>query len=157
VDRFYALLRFVLFLLVVALVATVAVGVFWRYVLGASLYWSTEVPNFLFVWIVFLGAVVAYREKKHIAFTAILERMSRGGGRGPEIAVHAVVLAFAAFLVVTGAMVVRQTMGSPSEALKMPLGYLYAVLPLTMLLVAVEAVVEIVAVLRRDPKKAAAR
>jgi TRAP-type C4-dicarboxylate transport system permease small subunit len=48
-------------------------------------------------------------------------------------------------------------MGSPSEALKMPLGYLYAVLPFTMLLVAVEAVVEIVAVLRRGPGKAAAR
>jgi TRAP-type C4-dicarboxylate transport system permease small subunit len=157
VDRFYALLRFLLFLLVVALVVTVGVGVFWRYVLGASLYWSTEVPNFLFVWIVFLGAVVAYREKKHIAFTAILERMSRGGGRVPEIAVHAVVLAFAAFLVVTGSIVVRQTMGSPSEALKMPLGYLYAVLPFTMLLVAVEAVVEIVAVLRRGPANAGAR
>ncbi len=155
-DRFHALLRFVLFLLIVALVVAVGVGVFWRYVLGESLYWSTEVPNFLFVWIVFLGAVVAYREKKHIAFTALLEKMSAGGRKAPEIAVHLVVLGFAVFLIVTGTMVVRQTMSSPSEALKMPLGYLYAVLPVTMLLVALDAVAEIVNVLRRQAGKAVA-
>ncbi|MCC6870084.1 MAG: TRAP transporter small permease, partial [Burkholderiales bacterium] len=47
-----ALLRFVLFVLIVALVATVSLGVVWRYALGSSLYWATEVPNFLFVWLV---------------------------------------------------------------------------------------------------------
>ena len=62
-----------LFALIVALVVSVAMGVFWRYALQRSLFWATEVPNFLFVWIVFLGAVVAYHEKKHIAFTALLD------------------------------------------------------------------------------------
>ena len=69
----YKTLRFVSFALIVALVVSVAMGVFCRYVLQRSLYWATEVPNFLFVWIVFLGAVVAYHEKKHIAFTALVD------------------------------------------------------------------------------------
>jgi len=145
-DRLTALLRFVLFVLIVALVATVSIGVVWRYALGSSLYWATEVPNFLFVWLVFLGAVVAYREKKHIAFTAILDRLSARGWRAPELAVHAIVLAFALFLLVTGAMVVNQTLDSPSEALKLPLGYLYSVLPFASLMIAIDAIGAIVGV-----------
>ncbi|HQU47728.1 MAG TPA: TRAP transporter small permease [Casimicrobiaceae bacterium] len=145
-DRLTALLRFVLFVLIVALVATVSIGVVWRYALGSSLYWATEVPNFLFVWLVFLGAVVAYREKKHIAFTAILDRLSARGWRAPELAVHAIVLAFALFLLVTGAMVVNQTLDSPSEALKLPLGYLYSVLPFASLMIAFDAIGAIVGV-----------
>lgn len=145
-DRLTALLRFVLFVLIVALVATVSIGVVWRYALGSSLYWATEVPNFLFVWLVFLGAVVAYREKKHIAFTAILDRLSARGWRAPELAVHAIVLAFALFLLVTGAMVVNQTLDSPSEALKLPLGSLYSVLPFASLMIAFDAIGAIVGV-----------
>lgn len=143
-----ALLRFVLFVLIVALVVTVSLGVVWRYALGSSLYWATEVPNFLFVWLVFLGAVVAYREKKHIAFTAILERLSARGRRWPAVMVHVIVLAFAAFLLVTGSMVVWQTMDSLSEALKLPLGYLYSVLPFASLMIMIDASAEIVRTLR---------
>lgn len=150
-NRLHAALRFALFVLIVALVAAVSVGVFWRYALRSSLHWSTEVSNFLFVWIVFLGAVVAWRENKHIAFTAILAKLSRGGRKSPEIVVHAVVLAFSVFLVVTGSMVAIQTMGSPSEALKLPLGYLYSVLPLSAALIAIDTLAAIASVLRRPP------
>lgn len=147
-TRLHALLRFALFLLTVALVATVGAGVFWRYALRESLYWSTEASNFLFVWMVFLGAAVAWKERKHIAFTAILEILSRGERRIPAVVVHVIVLSFALFLVVTGAMVVGQTMGSPSEALKIPQGYLYAVLPASAALIAIDAIADIVAILR---------
>ena len=147
-TRLYAALRALLFILTVALVATVALGVFYRYALHHSLFWATEVPNFLFVCIVFFGAVVAYHEKKHIALTALLERMAPRNRALGEIAIHGMVLAFSVFLIITGAKVVGQTMGSPSEALKMPLGYLYAVLPVSSALVAIEAVVDIARLLR---------
>ena len=154
-HRLTAALRFLLFVLIVALVATVSLGVVWRYALGSSLYWATEVPNFLFVWLVFMGAVVAYREKKHIAFTAILDRLSSRGRRWPPVAVHAIVLAFALFLLVTGSMVVWQTMDSPSEALKLPLGYLYSVLPFAALMIAIDAIGEIVRILRPPIRESA--
>lgn len=141
-------LRFVLFTLIVALVASVAMGVFWRYALGRSLFWATEVPNFLFVWIVFLGAVVAWHEKKHIAFTALVDRAAPRPRAAIEIAGLLLVLGACAFLVVTGAIVVRQTMGSPSEALKLPQGYLYSVLPLASALIGLDTLAMIAARVR---------
>ena len=131
-------LRAVIFVLIVALVLSVAGGVFFRYALQQSLYWGTEVPNFLFVWIVFLGAVIAYHEKKHIAFTALVELLQPRSRALVEIFTLVMVLAFFAFLVITGFMVVRQTMGSPSEALKIPLGLVYSCAPLACVLMAID-------------------
>jgi TRAP-type C4-dicarboxylate transport system permease small subunit len=142
-NQLITFLRAILFLLLVSLVATVSIGVFYRYALSRSLFWATEVPNFLFVWIVFLGAVVAYHDKKHIALTALLDRMSAKSRTRGEILVHLLVLCLAIFLIVTGGMVVLRTLDSLSEALKMPLGYLYSVVPFAFTMIAIESITSI--------------
>lgn len=141
-------LRAALFALIGALVISVLMGVFWRYALKQSLFWATEVPNFMFVWIVFLGSVVAFHEKKHIAFTALVDALPERLRSPVEIAVMLLIVGFCGFLVVTGSMVAWQTMGSQSEALKMPLGIFYSVLPLTGLLMGVDAASMLVARIR---------
>jgi TRAP-type C4-dicarboxylate transport system permease small subunit len=150
----YRVLRVALFILIVALVVAVTMGVTWRYGFGHSLFWATEVPNFLFVWIVFLGTVVAFHERKHIALTVLVEHMPPRLRTGAEIAVLLAILATCAFLLVTGSIVVRDTMGSPSEALKIPQGYLYSVVPIASVLIGIEA---LVAMARRLREIAAAR
>ena len=151
-NRLIACLRAVLFALIAALVLSVAVGVFYRYVLQWSLFWATEVANFIFVWIVFLGAVVAYHEKKHIAFTALLDRIP-GNRAKVEILGNLLVLGFALFMVFTGLEVVRLTLDRPSEALKLPLGYLYSILPFAFVIIAIDSTVSIWNLLRASPRK----
>ncbi len=46
-------------LLLVLMVLLVSLGVFFRYVLNASLSWYDEFASFLLVWLTFYGAVVA--------------------------------------------------------------------------------------------------
>ncbi len=41
-------------------------AVWWRYVINAPIAWTEQVSNMLFVWTVFLGSAVLYREKLHI-------------------------------------------------------------------------------------------
>ena len=156
-NRLIELLKAFLAVLIAALVLSVATGVFYRYALHRSLFWATEVPNFLFVCIVFLGAVVAYHEKKHIAFTALLDRMAPENRVKSEIAIHLLILCFALFLIVTGFTVVRQTLSSPSEALKMPLGYLYSVLPLAFTVVSVDCIASIRGLLQSQSDKESQR
>jgi TRAP-type C4-dicarboxylate transport system permease small subunit len=133
-------LRAVIFGLIVTLVVCVTVSVFYRYVLQNSLFWATEVSNFLFVWIVFLGAVVAFHEKKHIAFTAIVDALPARPRAFVELLTYLIVFGFAVFLLITGLIVVRDTMASLSEALKVPMGYLYVCAPLAALLIAVDTI-----------------
>jgi TRAP-type transport system small permease protein len=130
--------------LIAALVITVAMGVFYRYALKSSLYWATEVPNFILVWIVFLGSVVAFYDNKHIAFTLVGKSI---GGRTEilfEIVSTLIVLTVLVVLTWFGILLVGSTMKSASEALKIPQGYLYSCIPIAstlMILIAVEHLV----------------
>jgi TRAP-type C4-dicarboxylate transport system permease small subunit len=55
-------------LLLVLMVALVCVGVFFRYILNASLAWYDEFASYLLVWLTFYGAVVASQRRRHIGF-----------------------------------------------------------------------------------------
>ncbi|MCP4671923.1 MAG: TRAP transporter small permease [Desulfobacula sp.] len=52
--------EFFLFGLGFSMTLTIAVQVFFRYVLNHSLFWSEELARFLLVWLTFLGASCAY-------------------------------------------------------------------------------------------------
>lgn len=129
-------LRVVIGLLIATLVSSVALGVFYRYVLHQSLHWATEVPNVILIWIVFLGSVVAFYEKRHIAFEAFVEALPDALSRVIRIVAELLVLAFLVVLIVYGYQIVMQAMNSLSDALKLPRGYFYICLPLSAALMA---------------------
>jgi TRAP-type C4-dicarboxylate transport system permease small subunit len=114
-------------------------GVFYRYALRESLYWATEVPNFMLIWIVFLGAVIAFHEKQHIAFTLLQEMLPQRGNALLDLIATLIVISFLLVFAVFGAKLVLVTMNSLSEALKIPMGYVYACLPLSATLMTISA------------------
>lgn len=50
-----------------AIVLITIAAVWWRYVLNAPLAWIEQVSNMLFIWIVFVGSAILYRQQLHIA------------------------------------------------------------------------------------------
>lgn len=135
-----SVLRAIVGLLIVALVVSVAMGVFFRYGLKQSLYWATEVPNVLLIWIVFLASVVAFYEKRHIAFEAVAERLPPAASRVLKIVSELLVLAFLLFLTWYGWQIVIQAMTSLSDALKIPRGYFYLCVPISAALMSLISV-----------------
>src|SRR2546426_8707181 len=71
--------------LMVAMVALVTIGVFFRYIVNASLSWYDEFASYLLVWLSFYGAVVATYRGRHIGFETLAER--RGPRAPPPVAV----------------------------------------------------------------------
>lgn len=133
------LLRVIVGGLIVALVVSVAMGVFYRYALRESLYWATEVPNFMLMWIVFLGAVIAFHENRHIAFTLVRGMLPERGSALLDFAAMLIVVAFLLVCAVFGGKLVLATTHSLSEALKVPMAYIYICLPLSAALMAFSA------------------
>ena len=148
-DRVCAVLRYAVGALMAALVAVVAIAVIFRYFLNSSLYWATEVPNFLLVWIVFLGAVVAFHEKKHIAFDLVAKSAPPPVRRRLGALSTGLVLAFVGIVTFHGVGLVAQTIDSPSEALKVPQAWLYLCLPVSTALMGVSALQDLVRLLAR--------
>jgi TRAP-type transport system small permease protein len=142
-DWVYRCLRFTVFIFIAVLVVIVGAGAFFRYILHQSLHWATEAPNFLFMWIVFLGAAIAYRDKKHIAFAIFVKKLPSKIRGFVEMASLLILTAFFAFLWVTGCQVVVVNMASETEALKIPYGIVYAGVPIASFLMLLESLDQI--------------
>ena len=61
-----------LIIILASMAILVAVNVFFRFVLNASIYWGDEVALILMVWLTFLGAAVATREREHYEFRYLI-------------------------------------------------------------------------------------
>jgi len=72
VDR---ILDFLLALILGAMSLIMAVNVFSRFVLNASIYWGDELTLILFVWLTFLGAAVGIRERAHYTFGYFTDKL----------------------------------------------------------------------------------
>ncbi len=68
---------FVVIILTLFLSGLMAVGVFYRYVLNNAIYWSGEVSRYIFVYITFLGATVAYKRGAHVGIDIIIEKFNK--------------------------------------------------------------------------------
>ncbi|WP_425049833.1 TRAP transporter small permease [Psychromarinibacter sp. S121] len=141
-------LRWFIGILIVALVISVAMGVFWRYGLRNSLYWANEVPNVILIWIVFMGSVVAFYERRHIAFSALVDALPATVQRVLSILAELVVLGFLVALVFYGYTIVSGAMNSLSDALKIPRGYFYLCMPISAALMALCSIENLVRLLR---------
>ena len=61
-----------------AIVLITLAAVFWRYVLNAPIAWIEQVSNMLFIWIVFIGSAILYRQRLHIAVDLFTEMLPAG-------------------------------------------------------------------------------
>lgn len=89
----------------VSLLAVIVVLVFSAAIMrffGHPLIWSVDVAQLLFIWLCFLGATRAMREKAHIGIDLFVRLLGHRARLAVEIAVSLVVLAFLALLAVEG-------------------------------------------------------
>jgi TRAP-type transport system small permease protein len=134
-------------LLLVLMVALVCVGVFFRYVLNASLAWYDEFASYLLVWLTFYGAVVASHRRRHIGFEVVIDKLDPGARRLFDFIAECFVLVFQAVLLFYGWELV-QKMGE-DRTVSLPwvkMGWIYSALPIAgclMLLISVTRLIDI--------------
>jgi TRAP-type C4-dicarboxylate transport system permease small subunit len=139
----------------VALFAVLVVVVVWqvftRQVLQDPSAWSSELSQYLFVWLGLFGAALVFAERGHIAVDFVVRKFSAGAQRFVGVLVEVVVAVFAlAVLVWGGWRLVLQTWTQNLSGLPLQLGPMYLVLPITGLLITFYAIYHIVHVLRGD-------
>ncbi len=134
--------------LLVLMVVVVFLGVFFRYVLNASLVWYDEFASYLLVWLTFYGAVVASYWRRHIGFEMVVDRLLPRTRRVVDFIGESCVLGFQVVLFYYGWLLTRR-MGDET-AVSLPwvkMGWVYSVLPITgglMLVISLMRLVEIV-------------
>jgi TRAP-type transport system small permease protein len=78
-DLFFRLAETLLVLMLTAMVVMVFGNVVLRYGFNSGIDYSEELSRFLFIWITFLGAIIAMREKAHLGLDSLLRMLSTTG------------------------------------------------------------------------------
>lgn len=103
-----------------------------RYVFNNSLYWSEELILYSLISMSFLTMGMGVRYASHISVDAVYAFAGPRTARVLQIGAACLGLIFAAVLVWYGSRLVMNTsrMGQLSPAMRIPVGYIYAVIPL---------------------------
>ncbi|QTX32191.1 TRAP transporter small permease [Aminithiophilus ramosus] len=127
-----------------------------RYVFHNSLSWSEELARYIFLWQTWLGASYAVRQRRHLRVEMVADRF-RGRNRVRfELFVLVVWFAFSLFLAYQGS---RMTLflvrtGQLSAAMRIPISWAYASVPVGCAMMALRLVGEVRLVLRRLEEEA---
>jgi len=120
------------------LVLDVLWQVFTRFVLRDPSSYTEELARFLLIWIGLLGAAYVGGQRRHLAVDLLPGVLRGARRRGLERIIQGFALLFSLVLLIGGSRLVWVTLvlGQSSAALRVPLGYVYLVVPLSGLILA---------------------
>lgn len=127
-------------------VALVFIQVVMRYVFSSSLSWSEELARYLFLWQIWLGASYAVKERRHLRIEVVKELIkSRKGKLCFELFSTSLWLIFSLFMVYEGGTLTKVLLwrGQVSPAMRIPMAYAYASVPVGCALMSARLCAEI--------------
>lgn len=120
------------------LVIDVLVQVFSRYVLNTSFAFTEELARFSLIWLSILGAAYLNAKRQHLSMDFLYQKFSENTRKKTLIFIEICIFLFALIVMVIGGFNLVYTtlhLGQLSGTLRVPLGYVYAILPISGLLI----------------------
>ena len=123
---------FIASIAMVVLTLVTAAGVVMRYIVKNPILWQEEVQAFCPVWMIFLGASVAFRAGSIVAIEMVVESLPEKAQRIVGYIVDMIVLFVLSFLMVKSHAYIQQVFGQsgrPTPILRIPYTLIYGVAP----------------------------
>lgn len=127
-------------IILLAMVFIVFSNVVGRYIFSYGLTWAEELSRFLFVWLTFLGAVLALTRKAHIGMDAIVSILPRQYAKIMKGIAIALTIVFFVVLAWQSISLIERSMSFKTPALGIPRGYIYTIVPISSVLMAIVSI-----------------
>lgn len=108
-----------------ALVLSVLWGVLTRYVTEQPAVWTTELSGILFTWVVYVGAMTAFRDGHHIRVTLLVDMMPKQVHDTLLRIGNVIVLAFLVYVTHLCFLMMQKGATRPSPVLDIPFSWVY--------------------------------
>lgn len=128
-----------------AMSIVIVLQVYFRYIASSPLPWSEEAARYLMVWLVFLGAPAALRTGQHVGVTIFRDMSPRLLRLILTVVGEVIVLTLLAYVVYHGYQVTVRNLMQSSPALRIPIGWVTAAVPIGSALMMIEIVKSLVA------------
>lgn len=145
-QAFMTVIKGLLILFGTAMTVLVIMNVILRYVFSSGLTWSEEASRFLFIWVTFLGSILANDagiHGEHMRMDFIAEKFTGVPRKVVELVAMLLVLVLLCMLFVGSLHVVTSTWAFKTSALKIPKGLVYMCAPLGFGYMALQTVAKI--------------
>ncbi len=119
-----------------ALTLTMIAQVFFRYVLNSSLSWTDEFGAYFLAWGAFFGSVTVLFEGKHLAISALVDRLKPPASHIVKIAAYLFTLAFVAILILYGTPMMLKSLNIYAVTIRVSKAVIYSCVPLSSILMA---------------------
>ena len=107
------------------LVFSVLWGVMTRYVTAQPAVWTTELSGILFTWVVYIGAMTAFRDGRHIRVTLLVDILPGTLRKMLLTAGDLLVLGFLIFVTYLSFLMMQKGATRPSPVLNIPFSLVY--------------------------------
>ena len=124
--------RYTAMVLIGVMTVVILLQVLFRRVLEAPLAWSEEWAIFMMVWMTFLVAPLAYRGGLNVSMDTIAALFRGRWGALLQIVINILVLAMVAVFLYRSFGMVDRGMGARASSANVPMGYIYLIVPLSM-------------------------
>jgi len=109
----------------------ISAQVFSRYIMSSPLIWSEELGRYTFVWITFIGMAIGVRKGSHVALDILVMKL-KGVNKKVLIAFNNLFLLFlSSSLIYSGIKLFELGARQTSPTLKLPMEYVYIVIPIS--------------------------
>jgi TRAP-type transport system small permease protein len=125
IDGYFWLLKVLIALFLAIMVVLVFGNVVLRYAFNSGITVSEEVSRWLFVWVTFLGAIVAMREHGHLGVDSLVKRLPATGKKACLI-VSQLLMLYVTWLLLVGSWeqtVINWDVAAPASGLSTGLFY----------------------------------
>jgi TRAP-type transport system small permease protein len=123
-------------------------SVFSRYVLNNSLTWAEEITRYMFIWLVYLGAALCIRRRKHIVMDLFISELKGAPKKVLSIINNLVMLAFVLVLATQAFGMMPILSSQTSTALHIPMSFVYGAVPVGAVLMAFYLVLDCILIVQ---------
>jgi TRAP-type C4-dicarboxylate transport system permease small subunit len=131
-------------ILLVAMSSVVFINVIFRYFLNSTIGWYEELSRFLLIWIVFLGAVIAYFKGDHLSLDVVLNFMKPKAKKVVGMVADILVIAALVIMIQGGFAMALDSLASGwvASSIEIPYGWIYMVGPVSAILMLFQALIK---------------
>jgi len=136
-------------ILLVFLCLVVFAQVFFRYVVQYSLPWTEEIARYIMVWITFLGAALAVERGAHPKVVAFVSALPENIQKVVNVFAHLISILFYSLVVYYGYYICILNWIQPSPILRIPMGIIFIVFPISGLLLILNTTLKIYEIIKK--------
>jgi TRAP-type transport system small permease protein len=142
-NGFLKIVKYAVTILGSILVIVVFSNVISRYFLHASLAWADETARFLFIWLSFLGAILANATNEHMHLDFVVEKLPKKVGQVVLVLANFAILFILSIVFKGGITVTLENLHWMSPALEISYGLVYSIAPISVAVLILQTIARI--------------